>query len=165
MAIGSTSTIKDANGVSVTIKDVAADYLVEQANGTYNRENFRTDVSLITDLAKRTETGVRPDSEAVNGARANIIEIGNNLALYTDYCEFPITSATTRTREYTIPPTIANRIDYAVSPLIVSCWQNETWGMIAGKYMNTTKKIYVNAADLTANKLVLAAMLMVVQLK
>lgn len=135
-------------------------------NGSvWDRIFFVTHRDLILDLAKRTETGVRPDSEAVNGARANIIEIGNNLALYTDYCEFPITSATMRTREYTIPPTIANRIDYAVSPLIVSCWQNETWGMIAGKYMNTTKKIYVNAADLTANKLVLAAMLMVVQLK
>lgn len=47
MAIGSTSTIKDANGVSVTVKDVAADYLVEQANGAFNRENFRTDASQV----------------------------------------------------------------------------------------------------------------------
>lgn len=45
MAIGSTSTIKDANGVSVTVKDVAADYLVEQVDGTYHRENYRTEAS------------------------------------------------------------------------------------------------------------------------
>lgn len=50
MAIGSTSTIKDANGVSVTVKDVAADYLVEQTNGTYNRENFKTIASQVEDL-------------------------------------------------------------------------------------------------------------------
>ncbi|WP_417087943.1 hypothetical protein [Eubacterium maltosivorans] len=47
MAIGDTSTIKDANGVSITIKDVAAEYLIEQLNGTFNRENFRTDESMI----------------------------------------------------------------------------------------------------------------------
>ncbi|WP_339621212.1 hypothetical protein, partial [Eubacterium sp.] len=60
---------------------------------------------------------------------------------------------------------IANRIDYAVSHVFVSAWQNETWGMIAGRYDNATKKIYVHTADLTANKFALATMFMVVQLK
>ncbi|WP_339622815.1 hypothetical protein, partial [Eubacterium sp.] len=132
MAIGDTSIIKDANGVNITVKDIASDYLIEQEDGTYHRENHLTDITQIKGLAKRTETGVRPDGEAVNGARANLIEIGNHLALYTDYCEIPVSQATARTREYAIPPIIANRIDYAVSHVFVSAWQNETWGMIAG---------------------------------
>ncbi len=131
----------------------------------WDEHHFVTEADLIIDLAKRTETGVRQDGLAENGARANLIEIGNEMALYTDYCEFPVTSAAMRTREYTIPPIIANQIDYAVSHVFVSCWQDGTWGMVAGKYVNTAKKIYVNAADLTANKLALATMFMVVQLK
>lgn len=135
-------------------------------NGSvWDRIFFVTHRDLILDLAKRTETGVRPDGEAVNGARANLIEIGNQMALYTDYCEIPISQQTMRTREYTIPPTIANRIDYAVSPLLVGCWQNETWGYMAGRYDNPTKKMYVHANDLTAGKLGLASLFMVVQLK
>lgn len=47
MAIGATSIIKDANGVNITVKDIASDYLIEQADGTYHRENYRTDETMI----------------------------------------------------------------------------------------------------------------------
>lgn len=57
MAIGSTSTIKDANGTSITVKDVAAEYLIEQLNGTFNRENFRTDESMIFGWTQSFEIG------------------------------------------------------------------------------------------------------------
>ena len=47
MAIGDTSIIKDANGVSITVKDIASDCLIEQVDGTYHRENYRTDETMI----------------------------------------------------------------------------------------------------------------------
>lgn len=47
MAIGATSIIKDANGVNITVKDIATDYLVEQVDGTFKRENFKTDETMI----------------------------------------------------------------------------------------------------------------------
>ena len=47
MAIGDTSIIKDANGVNITVKDIASDCLIEQADGTYHRENYRTDETMI----------------------------------------------------------------------------------------------------------------------
>ncbi|MBO1702217.1 hypothetical protein [Eubacterium callanderi] len=47
MAIGDTSIIKDANGVSITVKDIASDCLIEQTDGTYHRENYRTEASEV----------------------------------------------------------------------------------------------------------------------
>ena len=61
MAIGDTSIIKDANGVSITVKDVAADYLVEQLNGIFNRENFRTDASLVMNNCRSITFGPNAD--------------------------------------------------------------------------------------------------------
>ncbi|MCB6569259.1 hypothetical protein LI142_07045 [Eubacterium limosum] len=61
MAIGDTSIIKDANGVSITVKDIASDYLIEQEDGTYHRENHRTEASQVVNNCRSITFGPNAD--------------------------------------------------------------------------------------------------------
>lgn len=83
MAIGSTSTIKDANGVSVTVKDVAADYLVEQSNGTFNRENFRTEASQVVNNCR--SISFRPNADRVSSS--TLIRLDEALPSASLFCD------------------------------------------------------------------------------
>lgn len=70
MAIGDTSIIKDANGVNITVKDIASDYLIEQADGTYHRENHRTEASQVEGVCPSITFGRSTDVVGDNGGWA-----------------------------------------------------------------------------------------------
>ncbi|SDP89732.1 hypothetical protein SAMN04515624_1643 [Eubacterium maltosivorans] len=67
MAIGDTSIIKDANGVSITVKDIASDCLIEQTDGTYHRENYRTEASQVMNNCRSITFGISADYTASVG--------------------------------------------------------------------------------------------------
>lgn len=67
MAIGDTSIIKDANGVSITVKDIASDYLIEQEDGTYHRENHRTEASQVVNNCRSVTFGISADFTSSSG--------------------------------------------------------------------------------------------------
>lgn len=97
MAIGDTSIIKDANGVSITVKDIASDCLIEQIDGTFHRENYRLEASQIANLY-----------EYVDRAALQNIITGVKIS-YDSYLIRDIVTGECRMRLYTPGTLVANQ--------------------------------------------------------
>lgn len=104
MAIGDTSIIKDANGVSITVKDIASDCLIEQIDGTFHRENYRLEASQIANLY-----------EYVNRAALQNIITGVQIS-YDSYLIRDIVTGECRMRLYTPGALVANQATIGTLP-------------------------------------------------